>query len=255
MRTSDLQKGGPSKTLLYAHHGWGKTFQCRFYQARYGKGLILSGESGLKSLEDTEIDYVPFTSWDGPHDPDAGVYSFKGVVRELHSPEFRKAGYKWIAIDSLTEMGDRLHEHVSYEHRDSTNGFALWGDYNRMMLGALKWVRDLPLHVYVTALAKEEKDDNDRTDYWPMMKGSGVAKQLCGLFDHVLCGARTTEKDGSGVPRVKRFIVTDEVHGWHGKVRDPLNRLSPYEPVTDVTELLHRMSTPEDDWAKLEKKD
>ena len=35
------------KTLIYGHHGYGKTFQCRFYADEYGKGLIISGESGL----------------------------------------------------------------------------------------------------------------------------------------------------------------------------------------------------------------
>ena len=36
--------------------------------------------------------------------------------------------------------------------------------------------------------------------------------------------------------------VTDEVSGWHGKVRDPLNTLKPFEEVNDVTELLAKMS-------------
>ena len=36
MKTSDIQKGGAVKLLLYAHHGYGKTFQCRYFQKRYG---------------------------------------------------------------------------------------------------------------------------------------------------------------------------------------------------------------------------
>ena len=32
------------KTLVYGHHGWGRTYQCRFYAEEYGKGLIISGE-------------------------------------------------------------------------------------------------------------------------------------------------------------------------------------------------------------------
>ena len=51
---------GPTKVLLYSHHGYGKTYQCRHYEKRYGKGLIISGESGLKSIEDVSIDYAPF---------------------------------------------------------------------------------------------------------------------------------------------------------------------------------------------------
>ena len=116
MKTSDIQKGGATKVLLYAHHGYGKTYQCRFYQKRYGKGLIISGEAGLKSVEDVNIDYLPFTSWNGNHSPEDGKYSFTGIVKMLQSDEFLTAGYKWLAIDSLTELSERLIEHLEKEH-------------------------------------------------------------------------------------------------------------------------------------------
>lgn len=242
MKTSDIQKGGATKVLLYAHHGYGKTYQCRFYQKRYGKGLIISGEAGLKSVEDVNIDYLPFTSWNGNHSPEDGKYSFTGIVKMLQSDEFLKAGYKWLAIDSLTELSERLIEHLEKEHENSNNGFAMWADYSRLMLGSLKWIRDLPIHVYITCLAKEEKDANDVTQYWPLVKGTAVSKHVPALFDHVLCGVRKTETNDKGTPKVKRYIVTDEVSGWHGKVRDPLNTLKPFEEVNDVTELLAKMS-------------
>lgn len=248
MKTSTLAKDGPTKTLLYAHHGFGKTYQTRYYQARYGKGLILSGESGLKSLEDCDIDYLPFSSWDGKHDPEEGVYSFRGIVKMLMTPEFAEAGYKWIAIDSLTEMSERLLEHLEREYADSNNAFEKWGEYSRLMIGSLKWIRDLPLHVYVTCLAGEEKDHNDQTHFWPFVKGQKVSKQVPAIFDHVLCGVRGTERDDKGVPRVRRYVITDEVSGWHGKVRDPRGRIRPQEAVDDVTELLARMSMTDEEW-------
>jgi hypothetical protein len=238
---------GPTKVLLYTHHGFGKTYQCRYYQEVYGKGLILSGESGLKSLEDVKIDYLPFTSWDGSHDPEEGVYSFRGIVKMLQSPAFKEAGYKWIAIDSLTEMSDRLMEKLERDYRDEKNGFAMWGEYSRLMMGALKWVRDLPMHVYVTALAMDETDDNDKTHYWPHVHSKKLAKQVPGLFDHVLCGLRETVKDADGTAKVHRSFVTDQVNGWHGKVRDPLNRIRAVEKTARVTDLLLRMEGKLDD--------
>jgi len=251
MNTSELQENGPTKVLLYSHHGFGKTYQTRYYQARYGKGLIISGESGLKSLEDCDIDYLPFVSWDGKHDPESGIYSFRGIVKMLHSKEFREAGYNWIAIDSLTEVSERLLEHLERENPEG--GFAIWQDYSRLMIGSLKWVRDLPMHVYVTCLAGEESDANGTTHFWPLVKGNKVSKQVPALFDHVLCGVRSTERDDKGVARVRRFVITDEVSGWHGKVRDPRGRLKPQEPVSDVTELLHRMSLSEKDYQAMHK--
>lgn len=254
-KTSDITEGGAHKVLLYAHHGFGKTFQTRNYQRRYGPGLIISGEAGLKSVEDVAIDYVGFTSWDGPQNPEAGEYSFRGIMKELAKPGFLGAsGYRWIAIDSLTELSERLIEHLEVEHKNSGNGFAMWGDYSRLMLGALKWVRDLPVHVFVTCLAKEEKDANDVTQYWPLVKGTAVSKHVPAIFDHVLCGVRTTEKNDRGVPKVKRYVVTDEVSGWHGKVRDPRGRLKAYEPCDDVTDLLERMAMSDAAFEALTKK-
>lgn len=248
MNTSELATDGPTKVLLYSHHGFGKTFQCRYYQKRYGKGLILSGEAGLKSIEDVDIDYLPFSSWDGKHDPDMGVYSFKGIAAMLRSPEFKEAGYSWIAIDSLTELSERLIEKLERDYANTNNGFEMWGEYSRQMVGALKWVRDLPLHVYVTCLAKEEKDPNGVTQYWPLVKGTAVSKQVPAIFDHVLCGVRITEMNDQGKPKVRRYIITDEVSGWHGKVRDPRGRLRAMEPVDDVTELLARMSMSDEEF-------
>ena len=249
MKTSDIAASGPTKVLLYSHHGFGKTYQCRFYQERFGKGLILSGEAGLKSIEDVSIDYLPFSSWDGKHDPKEGIYSFRGIVKMLSSPEFKEAGYTWIAIDSLTELSERLIEKLERDYANESNKFAMWGDYARLMIGALKWVRDLPLHVYVTCLAKEEQDPNGVTQYWPLVKGQAVSKQVPAIFDHVLCGVRVTETNDQGKPRVRRYVITDEVNGWQGKVRDPRQRLKPMEPVDDVTELLSRMAMTDDEFA------
>lgn len=245
MKTSDAAADGPSKVLLYAHHGFGKTYQTRHYQKRYGPGLILSGEAGLRSVGDVDIDYLPFSSWDGKHDPDEGIYSFRGIMNMIAKEDLRTWPYKWIAIDSLTELSERLIEHLEKEHKGSTNQFAMWADYSRLMLGALKYVRDMPVHVYVSCLAKEESDDNGNTNYWPLVKGTAVSKHIPSLFDHVFCGVRTTEKNEQGTPKVKRYFVTEEVNGWHGKVRDPLHRLKPYEASEDITELLTRMTSKE----------
>jgi hypothetical protein len=119
-----------------------------------------------------------------------------------------------------------------------------WQEYERQMIGALKLIRDLPLEVYATCLAKEEKNDNDEVEYWPMVMQTKVAKKLPALFDHVFCGLRSTDESGSDVV-IRRHIITDEVRGWHGKTRDPRNRLKPVEACGNVVELLKRMNEKE----------
>ena len=249
-KTSDASVTEASKTLLCSHHGWGKTTQCKYYEKKFGKGFILSGESGLISVGDCDIDYLPFTSWDGAHDPERDMYSFRGIVRMMSTKEFRDQGYKWVCLDSLTELSDRLLDFLEEKHKDNKNGYEKWGEYARLLIGALKWIRDLPFHVLVTSLAGEETNDNGVLEYWPMVKGNKVGKQIPGLFDHVFCGARTTEGDNPANPTIIRHIITDEVRGWHGKCRDPRRRLLPVELCSDITALFDRMEMTDEQFAQ-----
>lgn len=222
---------GRHNILLMAHHGWGKTTQCKHLQEEYGPGLIISGESGLRSLQDVDIDVVEFKSWQ----------EFLDIVKLTSKENFvGDLGYTWIAVDSLTELSERCFEYVEKIHEGSSNGFAIWGDYSKYMLGALKWLRDLPCHCYMTVLVAEETDDNGRANYWPLMKGTKVAKHLPGLYDHVFCGVRMTEGDASN-PTIKRFVITEEVRGWHGKNRGAANALKPVEETDNIVDLLKKL--------------
>lgn len=245
------------KVLFYAHHGWGKTTQAKHYQRKYGPGFIISGESGLSSIRAAGIDYLPFSSWDGEHDPAKGVYSFRGILKMVASADFKAKGYKWIMIDSLTELSDmafigaeaKAEAKRIAQKKEEANGFAVYEEYGASMIGACKWVRDLPMHVIVTALAKEGDDANGNKDYWPMVKGKQVQTQLPGIFDCVLCGIKRSAAEGTeGGVRTTRYIVTDEVKGWHGKVRDEKRRLSAVEREDDITKLFDRMEMPDSDY-------
>jgi len=242
-----------SKTLIYALHGFGKTTQCRNYQEKFGRGLILSGEGGLSSISDTGIDYLPFSSWDGKHEPDNGIYSFRGICMMMANPDsgFASEKFAWIAIDSLTELSDLLMRELERKYANDANGFKLWGDFKRQMIGSLKFIRDLPYHVLVTCLAKDEEDDNGRVSFWPDVHGKAVSKQLPALFDHVFAGHRYTETVEDGSVVVHRRLYADEVYGYHGKVRDPLRRIPPVintSNVADVVSAIHMSSSDFKTW-------
>lgn len=242
----------PHKVLLYGHHGWGKTWQVRNLQKRFGNGLLLSGEKGLKSLADVDVPHIPFTSWDGPHDPANDVFSFRGIAGYVNSADFKAQGFKWLALDSITELSEMVYAWAQKETEGSKNGFALWELYGQKMIGTLKWIRDLPVHVYVTSLASESADDNANSDFWPHVKGNKVAKQIPAIFDHVFCAIRKDVVVGEEV-QTKRFIVTEQMHGWHGKVRDPFHRIKPIEETDDITDLLDRISRTPEKEAELKK--
>jgi hypothetical protein len=243
------------KVLLYANAGYGKTTQMKYFQEAYGPGLILSGESGLSSIRSADIDFITFDSWSGESDPDKGMYSLKDIWAFIRSPEFAKHNYQWIGVDSLTELSDLSFQHAEQEQillaervKKKVDSFAVWGSHAAQLIGACKAVRDLPLHVIMTALTKETTDENGATTYWPMVAGRQAQVHLPGIFDAVFAGVRRTVDEGQERV-VERFLVTDEVRGYIAKVRDEHRRLKPVERSSNVVELLARLDMNEKEWA------
>lgn len=239
------------KSLVYAIHGFGKTTQAKHYKNRYGKGFIISGEAGLSSIRSEGIDYLPFSSFDGPVDPSKGIYSFTEICRLIMSPEFQAAGYKWIQLDSLTELSDLIFSWANVKAiadaaatGKKVNGFDVWGEYKEKMIGACKFIRNLPYHVNITALAKEDKDENDNVIFIPLLQGSAVQAQVPGIFDNVFGGVIRQVEEGEGDKKkkvTKRFVVTTQYGGWQGKVRDEHGVVPPVVETGNITDILAMM--------------
>lgn len=232
------------KVLMYGQAGVGKTTQAKYLQEAAGKGFILSGESGLSSIRSAHIDYLPFNSYDGENDPAKGVWSFMGIVRAMQTEDFRKQGYKWIMLDSLTELSDLIYDHcekAANNKGEKKNGFQLWGDYAALMLRSCKFIRDLPYTVVISALEKTEEDDNGRTVYRPMVKGNGVSNQLPGLFDFVFNLVASVSNDQP--PVTVRRIVTSTVGGRLAKARDEHQALESVENTASIVDILRKVTS------------
>ena len=247
------------KCLLYGHHGWGQTTQFTYYQEYYGNGFIISGESGLSSIRSAGIDYLPFNSWAGNTDPEKGDFSFRDIFKWMRTEDFASKGYKWVGIDSLTELSNysRIHaesmaEEDAKKKGKPVNNFEAWANHASQLIGACKAIRDMPLHFLVTALAKENQDDNGNVEYWPMIDGKASMQQLPGIFDCVFCGVRHTSGNQQDGQKVIRYVVTEEVRGWKGKVRDEKRRLLPVEKTGNIIELFKRMDMSDEEFSKLE---
>lgn len=235
------------KTLLVAPAGWGKTTQAKHFQRVYGPGFIISGESGLASVRSAGIDYLPFQSFDGPVDPANGTYSFTEIARIVKTPEFAAAGYKWIMLDSITELSDMAYAWAdaratreAVEANKKLNGFDVWGYYSEAMIGGCKFVRDLPYHVILSALEKDGKDENDDDVKLPLLQGNKIQAQIPGIFDNVLYGVSRPVKVGDDTV-VQRFIITGHYAGRQGKVRDEHSSVSLVEQTGDVTDILRKI--------------
>tara|TARA_B100000768_G_scaffold170359_1_gene176698 strand:+ start:641 stop:1444 length:804 start_codon:yes stop_codon:yes gene_type:complete len=250
------------KSLFFAPHGYGKTTQFKYLQDYYGKGFIISGESGLSSIRSANIDFLPFNSWKGKSDPTSGDYSFVDIFRWMKTPEFKAKGYKWVGIDSLTELSSHslksaqhdCDEEAQRQGKKNANGFEAWAKHSANLIGACKAIRDMPMHFLVTALAKESQDENGNTEHWPFLDGKAVQQALPGIFDNVFAGVRATAGE-QGNQQVIRYIITDDVKGWKGKVRDEKRRLAPVETTGNVVDLFKKMAMSDADFKKISNKE
>lgn len=244
------------KTLLYGHHGWGKTTQFIHYQQHFGSGFILSGESGLSSIRDAGIDYLPFTSFGDASNPEENQYSFIDIFKWMLTEDFKSRQYKWVGIDSLTELSDMSMAHATKvaeaeakKSGKAVNGFQIFSDHAKNLIGACKAMRDMPCHFLVTALAKEGQDDAGNVEYWPMVSGKQAQQQLPGIFDNVFCGVRhTSDAHSAGEGKVIRYVVTEEYNGWKGKVRDEKRRLKPVEQTGNIVALFKKMDMADEEY-------
>ena len=53
---------------------------------------------------------------------------------------------------------------------------------------------------------------------------------------------------------MERYVITDEVRGWHGKVRDEKRRLKPVEKTGNIIDLLKRLDMDDKEYNKLNQK-
>jgi len=250
-KTNDMSVAGVTNTLVVGEWGTGKTTQALNYQNTFGKGLILSGESGLQSLMKSDIDYIPFDGFAKGDSP------FREIIKWITgSDEYKKEDYQWIMVDSMTELSQLcIREEQAHFEAESGNpqDMRAWGQYNRKMLAAAKMLRDLPIHTCLTSLQKSDRDDNGVTRYIPLVEGSTIRENLPGLYDNVFFLVRKDVQQGEKTT-VKWYTVTGKYGGYSGKSRDAFRRLSPVEEEHDITKILMKLTMSEADYKSKMKK-
>ena len=250
IKNTNNMENKPHKVILYAHAGWGKTYQCRHFAEKYGKGLVLSGEDGLKSIEGADIDFIefgPFQRREGvspPSDMNDKRPTFREVVVYLMAnyAEISKT-YKWICIDSLTEVATRKVRYL--EHEDRAKGVSkkestLWQTYANDMANMFDWLRGLEMHVFLTCLARSDEDANGVNHYFPMVPGNQVKNKIMGVFDHVFAGHIVTHETEGEQPSVDRFVITTHARGFIAKCRDSSGTVQAIEKTDNITDILDK---------------
>lgn len=205
------------KFLVYSPPGIGKTTLAKTLQE---KTLIVSAEAGLLSLKGTDIDVYDLTEDENGNavPKEQRVARLFTLYKWLAKDEAKKK-YKWLFVDSLTEIAQNLVEELLIQFPDPKDGLKMWGEYAIKSRSLVKSFRDLNYNVVFTALEIEEKDENGRRYLRPDMQGR-TGKQLPAFFDEVL----HLEIDNEG----KRQILTQPKENISAKDRS--GALDIYEP-------------------------
>lgn len=192
------------KILVFGESGAGKTSLAKTIKE---PTIILSAEAGLLPLRGEKIDVIDLTKDDSgkllPKEKriDRLIESYK----YLQTEEAQKK-YKWVFIDSLTEINQNLLEKLQAEYTERKDSLVLFGELSKGMRGIVKSFRDLPSYnVVFTALSEIEKDENSQR-YTTISLVGKFASQLPAFFDAVLFLHAARDEEGN----IKRVLVTEK---------------------------------------------
>lgn len=194
------------KMLIYGESGAGKTSLARTIKEPV---IVVSSEGGLLSIADAGLDYIDVTRDDnGNAIPKEKRLERVGEAYKFLSTE--KHQYKWVFIDSITEIGQNVVEKLQVEFPERKDGLVLWGEYAKRMRSLIKAFRDLHMNVIMTALCVIEKDDMGRKMTKIDLNGK-VGEQMPQFLDEVFY--LNADQDG------KRTLVTNRTSNILAKDR------------------------------------
>jgi hypothetical protein len=213
------------KMIVYGESGVGKTSLAKTIKE---KTLIVSSEAGLLCLKDAQpaIDVIDITRDDnGKAIPKENrIAKLNEVYRFLQTKECLDK-YKWVFIDSLTEISQNMVEALNKEFPDRKDSLVLYGENAKRMRGLIKSFRDLPgLNVIFTALPSIEKDEHNKRYTTINMIGK-IADQVAAFFDLCLYMTTVEDKEGAVTSRYLRTEKSDNL-----VCKDRSGCLSKFEP-------------------------
>lgn len=209
------------KIIVYGSPGVGKTTLASTTGA---PTLILSAEGGLLSLVDHDVDFIDITTDETGNILDKAdrMDKLRDAFDLIQTDEVR-AKYKWLFVDSLTEISQIVIEKYQKMFPERKDGLVMWGEYAKEMRSIIKAFRDLSgYNVVFTALAKTEKDDNGRRFTGLDLSGQ-IASQAPAYFDEMFYYHTFEDSDGE----FKRALITAPTDKVIAKDRS--GRLEQYE--------------------------
>lgn len=207
LKTIQLENSSRFIALVIGQSGIGKTSLLRSLPENEPV-FVVSAEAGLLCVRDlVESKRVQGVEV-GSFADLAEVYSF------LVSPA--AAGFKWIFIDSLTEIAARCVEAMKAKYPDRKDSFPMWGEYGEKMTALIKAYRDLTaFNVVFTCLDSCEKDDLNRRFVGPSISGGALKERLSSFFDEVFFMVSLPDSEG----KERRSFITQPWERFPAKDR------------------------------------
>ncbi len=203
--------------LIVGTSGVGKTSLIRTLPAPEGETLMISLEGGVACLDGTNYDVIEIDS----RNPIAEI---EELYELLTTDKFKKK-YKYIFIDSLTEMGQSI---ISFLKKDphygqAKNTLQLYGKYAELMTTIIKSFRDMTDYsVIFTCLDSIDRDGLEKIES-VNVPGTSIKNGLRGWFDIVLSYKIYKDEEGN----IIRKLVSDV--GESPISKDRTNKLDSFE--------------------------
>lgn len=234
MKLIQPQKQKRLAMLVYGEAGNGKTSLVRTLPK--GEGVcILSGESGELAIHDVleqeHVDCYEISSFE----------DMREAYKTLLTKKEFKQKYKWVFIDSLTEIAERCLESHKKLYPNDSQTFKLWGSYGDALKALIKSFRDLREYsVVFTCLVEVEQDEFKRRFVKPAIQGKQIKDRLTSYFDEVFyLSVQTDEETGKN----KRYFYTQPGDSPRGIVeaKDRSGKLDPMIEPANINNVIKKI--------------
>lgn len=211
------------KILVYGPAGSGKTTLARTIDE---PTLIISAEAGLLSLNDSDIDVVDITMDDeGKPVPEERRIQRLGEVFKFVSEPDQILKYKWLFIDSLTEISQALITQLGKEFPERKDSLVMYGENSKRLKSLIKSFRDMPhYNIVFTALPSTDKDESG-IRYQGVDVVGKVGALLPAYFDEVFYLSVAKNEDDSNKRIMyctsEERLVTKDRSGKLDKLEEP----------------------------------
>jgi hypothetical protein len=227
-----------AKHLYFAPAGHGKTTLLGSAQEdeRTYPTAFIDWEAGTESLDGLDIDVFPIRSWSDAYS--LLEYFEEGAEVKINGDWIDFAKYNSVGIDSLSEWyrAAQLERLDKMKKQRKEPDLVEYADYNILTTQfrrVLRRFRDLPMHVFFSAHAKQVEDPRRGRITIPDFPGQ-LAEEVAGLVSVVGYLAETVGDD-----EAERLLLLHSHPKFRIKARGPWNQEVPEEiEDPDVTEIL-----------------